>query len=204
MSHPARRFAPMRPPQPPLRLLAQVGSARRHSAPRGDSAVRERQTARGCPTTPAAATVRRRFAARSYLVLVGSAELAPHSPGSIEVARRVATMRHRSAVWSYLVLAGSAELAELAVLLPLRGRRLHTRLRQHRRKRKPRRWQGPSATPRAPPVPHQRKPLLCLTQTARNHLQSLPLLRNRHTRKNCSSPPRQISEPPQKANSCDE
>ena len=66
---------------------------------------------------------------------------------------------------------------------PLRAWGLHTRLRQHRRKRKSRRRQGRNTTPRAPPVPHQRKPLLCPTQTARNHLQGLPLLRNRHTRR---------------------
>ena len=53
--------------------------------------MRERQTARGYPTTPTAETVHRLSAARSYLVLVGSAELALHSPARLEVAREAPT-----------------------------------------------------------------------------------------------------------------
>ena len=47
-----------------------------------------------------------RSAVRSYLALVGSAELAPHFPARLEVARKVATMHQRSAARSYLALVG--------------------------------------------------------------------------------------------------
>ena len=185
----ARRVATMHHRSAVRSYLVLVGSAELAPHPPASLEVARRT-----------ATMRRRSAAHSYLVLAGSAEFVPHPPASPEVARKAATMRRRSAVWSYLALVGSAESALHSPASSEVAREAQTTPEE-------------AKTEEAARTEHHSPSPACSSSTKASLVPDSncakpspePPPPPKQTRsKNCSPSPRQISEPQQKANSCDE